>query len=117
MIRLTITPAAFEAIASTLPFGSVAVEPERAPDGGVGIWLDYATVAKLRGCAALAVASPTSFWRWRRMSGFESRFIGVIGANPTGTQEGTGRSRALYQAFLPELSSRSQSRYPRGGRD
>jgi hypothetical protein len=48
MIRLTITPAAFEAIASTLPFGSVAVEPERTPDGGVGIWLDNATVAKLR---------------------------------------------------------------------
>src|ERR1700722_6086721 len=28
--------------------GSVAVEPERAPDGSVGIWLDHATVAKLR---------------------------------------------------------------------
>jgi hypothetical protein len=24
------------------------IEPERAPDGGVGIWLDRATVAKLR---------------------------------------------------------------------
>jgi hypothetical protein len=43
----TITLDAFAALAATLPFGSVAVEPERAPDGGVGIWLDHATVAKL----------------------------------------------------------------------
>jgi hypothetical protein len=50
------------------------------------------------------------------MSGFESHFMGVIGAHPTGTQERAGRSRALYQAFLAELSTRSQSRYPRGGR-
>jgi hypothetical protein len=31
-----------------LPPGSVAVEPERAPDSSVGIWLDHATIAKLR---------------------------------------------------------------------
>jgi hypothetical protein len=31
-----------------LPLGSVAVEPERALDAGVGIWLDHATVPKLR---------------------------------------------------------------------
>ena len=44
------------------------------------------------------------------------RVKGAIAAKPTGTQEGAGRSRPLYQAFLAELSSRSQSRYPRGGR-
>jgi hypothetical protein len=49
-------------------------------------------------------------------SQIESRFIGVIGANPTGSLEGAGRSRPLYQAFLAELSSRSQSLYRRGGR-
>ena len=27
--------------------GSVAIEPERAPDGSIGIWLDHATLAKL----------------------------------------------------------------------
>jgi hypothetical protein len=27
--------------------GSVAIEPERAPDGSVGVWLDHATLAKL----------------------------------------------------------------------
>ena len=48
MVKITITPEAFAALAATLPLGSVAVEPERAPDGGVGIWLDHATVAKLR---------------------------------------------------------------------
>ena len=35
MIRITVTPAAYEAIAATLAFGTVAVEPERARDGGV----------------------------------------------------------------------------------
>jgi hypothetical protein len=47
-VRITITSAAYEAIAATLPLGSVAVEPERAQDGGVGIWLDHATVARLK---------------------------------------------------------------------
>jgi hypothetical protein len=48
MIRITITPAAFAAIAATLALGTVAVEPERAQDGGVHIWLDPGVLAKLR---------------------------------------------------------------------
>jgi hypothetical protein len=40
MIRITITPAAYEALAATLAFGTVAVEPERARDGSLYIWLD-----------------------------------------------------------------------------
>jgi hypothetical protein len=31
-----------------LPLGSVAVEPERAPDGSVGIWLPHDALAKLK---------------------------------------------------------------------
>jgi hypothetical protein len=46
MVKITISAKAFAALAGTLPLGSVAVEPERAPDGSVGIWLDHATVAK-----------------------------------------------------------------------
>jgi hypothetical protein len=30
-----------------LPLGTDAVEPERMPDGSVGLWLDHATLAKL----------------------------------------------------------------------
>ena len=40
MIRIAITPAAYAAIAATLALGTVAVEPERAQDGSVHIWLD-----------------------------------------------------------------------------
>jgi hypothetical protein len=47
MIRLAITPAAFEAIAATLP-GSVGFENKRAPNGDWFIWLDHAAVAKLK---------------------------------------------------------------------
>jgi hypothetical protein len=47
VIRITITAEAFQAIAATLPLGSVAVEPQRAPDGSVHIWLDHNVVAKL----------------------------------------------------------------------
>jgi hypothetical protein len=55
MVKITITPQAFAALAATLPLGSVAVEPERAPDGSVGIWLDHATLAKLK-----AMRSPSA---------------------------------------------------------
>jgi hypothetical protein len=48
MIRITITPAAYEAIAATLAFGTVAVEPERARDGSLDIWLDPGVLAKLK---------------------------------------------------------------------
>jgi hypothetical protein len=40
---------AFAALAATLPIGSVAVAPERALDGGVGIWLDHAKLKAARG--------------------------------------------------------------------
>jgi hypothetical protein len=48
MIRINITPAAFDAIAATLVLGTVAVEPERAEDGGLHIWLDSGVVAGLK---------------------------------------------------------------------
>ena len=48
MIRITITPAAYEAIAATLSLGTVAVEPERDEDGSVHIWLDPGVLAKLK---------------------------------------------------------------------
>jgi hypothetical protein len=47
MVKILISPAAFAAIAETLPLGTVAVEPGRAPDGSVGLWVDHATLAKL----------------------------------------------------------------------
>ena len=47
MVRLQISAAAFAAIVATLP-GNVNVENKRAPNGDVYVWLDPATVAKLR---------------------------------------------------------------------
>jgi hypothetical protein len=46
MLRITITPAAFEAIAATLP-SSVGVEQNRAPNGDYFIWLDPRYVERL----------------------------------------------------------------------
>jgi hypothetical protein len=48
VVRISISQAALDALVATLPLGSVAVEPERALDGGVGIWLDIARIAKFR---------------------------------------------------------------------
>jgi hypothetical protein len=48
MIRIAITPAAYAAIAATLALGTVAVEPERAQDGSVHIWLDPGILARLK---------------------------------------------------------------------
>jgi hypothetical protein len=48
MIRIAITPAAFEAIAATLPLGSMGYENEINERGERLIWLDRAVVERLR---------------------------------------------------------------------
>jgi len=48
MIRIAITPAAFEAIAATLPLGSVAYEPQLDAQDQRLIWLESAIVDQLR---------------------------------------------------------------------
>jgi hypothetical protein len=48
MIRVAITVEAFDAVAATLALGTVAVEPERAQDGSLHIWLDPRVLAKLK---------------------------------------------------------------------
>jgi hypothetical protein len=48
MIRISITPAAFEAIARTLPFGSMSFENATDEEGNRLIWLDHAVVSRLR---------------------------------------------------------------------
>jgi hypothetical protein len=48
MIKLAITQAAFEAIAATLPLGSVGYENKTNERGERLIWMDHAVVARLR---------------------------------------------------------------------
>ena len=48
MIRIAISPAAYEAIARTLPLGSVGYENQINERGERLIWLDHAVVARLR---------------------------------------------------------------------
>ena len=52
MIRLAITAEAFNAIAASLPLGSVAFEPTTEEKGQRLIWLEPHVVNKLRICAA-----------------------------------------------------------------
>jgi hypothetical protein len=47
MIRISITAAAFEAIASTLPLGSVGYEPEQDANGARAVWIEQRVVDKL----------------------------------------------------------------------
>jgi hypothetical protein len=67
---------AFVAIAETLPLGSVAIEPERAPDGSVGVWLDHATFAKRPSLPAWSRA------RKRMPPPPRSQARGTVGAPP-----------------------------------
>jgi hypothetical protein len=53
MIRITITLTAYAAIAGTLPWGTVGVEPQRAENGGYFIWVTPAVVNKLTALRAL----------------------------------------------------------------
>ena len=48
MIRIAISQAAFDAIASTMVLGSIGFENVPAPSNEVYVWLDHATVAKPR---------------------------------------------------------------------
>jgi hypothetical protein len=48
VIRIAITQAAFDAIAKTLPLGSVSFERHPADDGQRLVWLDARHVAKLK---------------------------------------------------------------------
>jgi hypothetical protein len=48
MIRIAISQAAFDAIASTMPLGSVGFENARAPNGDWLIWLPHDVLAKLK---------------------------------------------------------------------
>ena len=48
MVRIAISQAAFDAIANTMALGSVGFENARAPKNEVYVWLDHATVAKLK---------------------------------------------------------------------
>jgi hypothetical protein len=47
MIRLAITPAAFEAIRDTLPLGSVGYQPQLNAEGERLIWVEAAVVDRL----------------------------------------------------------------------
>jgi hypothetical protein len=48
IIRIAISQAAFEAIAATMPLGSVSYEPETNANGERLIWLPCAVVDRLR---------------------------------------------------------------------
>jgi hypothetical protein len=48
LIRISITPAAFEAIAATLQLGSVGYEPKLNAKGERLIWLEAAVLDRLR---------------------------------------------------------------------
>jgi hypothetical protein len=48
MIRIAISPEAFEAIAKTLPLGNVSFENKTNERGEKLIWLDRAVVDRLR---------------------------------------------------------------------
>jgi hypothetical protein len=47
MIRISITEAAFDAVAETLPFGSTMYEAQPSADGGRFIWLEKFALSKL----------------------------------------------------------------------
>ena len=62
MIRIAITPAAFEAIAATLPLGSIGYEAEPNAKGERLIWLEEAVVdlaaRRDRGAGLKGVSEP-----------------------------------------------------------
>ena len=66
MVRIAITQAAFEAIAKTLPLGSVSYENKVNEKGERLIWLDRGVVNRLTAMRGPARASARSSSGWRR---------------------------------------------------
>jgi hypothetical protein len=66
MIRIAITPAAFDAVAATLRVGSVAFEPHLNEKGERLIWVEAFAVDRLRLCAGPARVTATVILRnWK----------------------------------------------------
>ena len=59
MVRIAITQAAFDAIAKTLPLGSVGYENKINEKGERLIWLESSVVERLRAMRGLARAGAT----------------------------------------------------------
>ena len=69
MVRIAISVEAFEAIARTLPLGSVGYEPEANERGERLVWLEGPLWSTgWAPCATRREHSPTSFCGWRRPS-------------------------------------------------
>ena len=66
MIRISTSPTAFEALAQTLPLGSVAYEKELDERGECHVWLEPNVVARLKALRGPARAIPTSSCGSRR---------------------------------------------------
>ena len=67
MIRIAISPAAFDAIAATLPLGSVAYEAEVNERGERLIWLEAAMVDRLGAMRGPGESTATSSFGWWRI--------------------------------------------------
>ena len=68
MIRIAISQAAFDALAATLPLGSVGYENQTNERGERLIWLDHAVVSRLRAMRGPGESIRTlscGWWRWR----------------------------------------------------
>ena len=66
MVRIAISRAAFEAIARTLPLGSVSFENKSNTKGERYVWLSRPSSLASGSCAAQARATATLSCGWRR---------------------------------------------------
>src|SRR5271166_1946261 len=98
MIRIAITPAAFDAIAATLPLGSVGCKPELNEKGERLIWLERAHVDKLAAMRGPGESYSDGILRrwWNLMRGTGASSLSdwgswLIAANDFGGRGGGGR--------------------------
>jgi hypothetical protein len=109
-VRVAITSAAFDGIASTMPLGNVGFKPEREPDGS-RIWLDRRVVDRLN-----SMRRPHESFPARTPFGPAGWLLEVAGGNETSrTMMAAGTpSEAILQ---PERNAAKEGqRKPRAGR-
>ena len=119
MVRVPISPAAFEAIEATLPLGSVGYEREFDDNGDRLIWLEPHVLAKLRALRgpgeSYSDVIPSGWSRWRRAQPPPKRSGRMTGDGLRSCATPHGRLSSRFRGWSGRRSIADISINPRNG--
>ncbi len=98
MVRIGIMRAAYDAIAATLPLGSVGYETKRTETGKVSIWLERRALYRLAAAPGEGTARSSLGWPRSKRRAPESRGVDRVRSDDSHTeQRNPATSRARWK--------------------